>query len=89
MSDLTTQAGWALLAAPWMLLPGQPLMKDSIAAIEAEARRDALDAVRAAVEPFYSCRCGPSFTARGRHATSCDAETVEDILAVIDELAQP
>jgi hypothetical protein len=40
--------------------------------------------IRAAVEPYYSCRCGPSFTGRGRHASDCCAEVVEEILAVID-----
>lgn len=32
-----TAAGRRLLAAPWMLLPGQPLMDDMIADIETEA----------------------------------------------------
>ena len=45
----TTSAGRALLAAPWMLAAGQPLMVDRILAIEAQARAAERARLRVAV----------------------------------------
>ena len=39
MSEITTEAGRRLLDGAWYLDPGEPLMGDSIAAIEKEARQ--------------------------------------------------
>ena len=48
MAIVSTAAGRALLASAWMLAPGEPLMTDTILAIEAEAREQERERVRAA-----------------------------------------
>ena len=75
---VTTEAGKRLLDAPWMLLPGQPLMADQIAAIEAEAVGDERARIVAAVR-----RLDPD-----AYADDGDARTainiLDDVLATIE-----
>lgn len=81
MTDLQTAAGRALLAAPWMLLPGAPLMADMVTAIEAEAAAAALSAARAKVEAVVLLPSDRTDYFEGA------ADWRQRALAAIDELA--
>jgi hypothetical protein len=84
MTEPTTAAGRALLAAPWMLLPGQPLMGDQITAIEAEAVAAAMASLREEVDGLLTRGEWDSGRAVLTKFLARDA-----VLAAIDRAAKP
>lgn len=87
-----TESGRQLLAAPWRLLPGQPLMADFILAIEAEAHELAGHRTDGPHDCFLmNCkRLGPEVTMwRNLYAQTAVKWTAVADAAGLDDAATP